>query len=254
MPVDGLGDAGDLWPTVSEMSWIGTPLLRPEHHDPADRQPRRPPGRSRCSRPADAERAVAPWVPRRRGCRSPNGAASPRSAIGPRAAPPAAEFPALCRVLRPERKLQGQVRGRFLPGGGRATTRCTGSQGGVPGRGTYSRALRHCLAQAGDSRLIHSRGTPQSRAAPANYGHRPTEAVPNRAQHPQHDGSSAAARAGSRAGIVSNGSPGSHTGRVSPHIPRSNPFHGRGADDCGVRRIPRGARGGTRPPAAGGGR
>jgi hypothetical protein len=149
MPVDGLGDVGDLWPTVSEMSWIGTSLLRPEHHDPADRQPRRPPGRSRCSRPADAERAVAPWVPRRRGCRSPNGAASPRSAIGPRAAPPAAEFPALCRVLRPERKLQGQVRGRFLPGGGRATTRCTGNQGGTAGRGTYSRPHRHSLVQPG---------------------------------------------------------------------------------------------------------
>jgi hypothetical protein len=92
---------------------------------------------------------LQPWVPRRRGCRSPNGAASPRQRDRPRAAPPAAEFPALCRVLRPERKLQGQVRGRFLPGGGRATTRCTGNQGGTAGRGTYSRPHRHSLVQPG---------------------------------------------------------------------------------------------------------
>jgi hypothetical protein len=30
--------------------------------------------------------------------------------------------------LRPERRLWAQVRGRFLPGGGRATTRCTGAK------------------------------------------------------------------------------------------------------------------------------
>ena len=35
-------------------------------------------------------------------------------------------FPALCSCLRPERKLQRQVHGRFLPGGGRAATCCTG--------------------------------------------------------------------------------------------------------------------------------
>ena len=27
VPVDGLGDVGSLWPTVSLISWIGTPLL-----------------------------------------------------------------------------------------------------------------------------------------------------------------------------------------------------------------------------------
>jgi len=26
VPLDGLGDVGDLWPTVSLISWIGTPL------------------------------------------------------------------------------------------------------------------------------------------------------------------------------------------------------------------------------------
>jgi hypothetical protein len=77
-----------------------------------------------------------------------------------------------------------------------------------------------------DSRLIHSRRTPQSRPAPANYGSSPTEAVWNRAQQPQHDGSGAAVRAGSSAGIVSNGSPGSHTGRVRPSSPRGNLLHG----------------------------
>jgi hypothetical protein len=77
-----------------------------------------------------------------------------------------------------------------------------------------------------DSCLVHSRRTPRWPAALANYACSPTEAVRNRLQHPQHDGRSAAVRAGSSAGIVSNRSPGSHTGRVSPGRPRSNPFHG----------------------------
>ena len=131
---------------------------------------------------------------------------------------------AIC--LWPGRTLGLQVRGRFLPGGGRATTRCTGSQGGTAGRGTYSRPAGTAWQNRADSRLIHSRRTPQSRAVRANYGYSPTEAVPNHSPHPQHDGRSAAVRAGSSAGIVSNGSPGSHTRRVRPSSPRSNPFHG----------------------------
>ena len=160
----------------------------------------------------------------------------PGSAIGPRAGPPAAEFPALAVCLRPERKLRVQVRGRFLPGGGRATARCTGSQGGVAGRGTYSRAQRHRMAQPGASCLIHSRRTPRSRAAEANFAYSPAEAARNRAQHPQHDGRGAAVRTGSSAGFISNCSPGRHTGRVSSSSPRSNPFHGlEGIEDTRAR-------------------
>jgi hypothetical protein len=103
----------------------------------------------------------------------------------------------------------------------------------VPATKAVQRVVAHTHGPTGtawhnqaDSCLIHSRRTPQSRAAPANYGYRPTGAVPNRAQQPRHDGSSAAVRAGSSAGTVSDGSPGSHTGRVSPRSPRSNPFHG----------------------------
>jgi hypothetical protein len=103
----------------------------------------------------------------------------------------------------------------------------------VPAAKAVQRVVAHTHGPTGtawrnraDSRLIHSRRTPQSRAGPANSGYSPTETVRNRAQQPQHDGRSAAVRAGSSAGIVSNGSPGSHTGRVRPSSPRSNPFHG----------------------------
>ena len=103
----------------------------------------------------------------------------------------------------------------------------------VPAAKAVQRVVAHTHGPTGtawhnraDSRLIHSRRTPQSRAVRANYGYSPTEAVPNHSPHPQHDGRSAAVRAGGSAGIVSNGSPGSHTRRVRPSSPRSNPFHG----------------------------
>jgi hypothetical protein len=103
----------------------------------------------------------------------------------------------------------------------------------VPAAKAVQRVEAHTHDPAGtvwhnraDSRLIHSRRAPQSRAVPANCGCSPIEAVRNRAPQPQHDGRSAAVRAGSSAGIVSNGSPGSHTRRGRPSSPRSNPFHG----------------------------
>jgi hypothetical protein len=227
MPVDGLGDVGDLWPTVSEMSWIGTPLLRPEHHDPADRQPRRPPGRSRCSRPADAERAVATL-----------GTAPSRLPLSQWRSVSSAARSGPGQHLR-QRNFQHSAvySGRSVSCKGRcAADFCRAGdvpRPAVPATKAVQRVVAHTHGPTGtawhnqaDSCLIHSRRTPQSRAAPANYGYRPTGAVPNRAQQPRHDGSSAAVRAGSSAGTVSDGSPGSHTGRVSPRSPRSNPFHG----------------------------
>jgi hypothetical protein len=71
-----------------------------------------------------------------------------------------------------------------------------------------ARAVRHGGGRPGQLCLRPNRGCAASPPAP------------------QHEGRSAAVRAGSSASIVSNGSPGSHTGCFGPSRPRSNPFHG----------------------------
>ena len=149
-------------------------------------------------------------------CRLPRSCVREDATISPAVSPHGKHW--VSRGVQPQWSLVWPVRGRPSP-----RMPLAGSGSGLAGD---ARDRDPAGRNQADSRLIHSCRTPQSRAAPANYGYGPTEAVRDRAQQPQHDGRSAALRAGSSAGIVSNRSPGSHTGRVRSSSPRSNPFHG----------------------------